>query len=42
MSDILYVTGTVAFFSLMLAYVSLCARLGRNSENDTVSSETRP
>lgn len=42
MSDILYVTGTVAFFGLMLAYVSFCERLGKSNEADTVKSETRP
>ena len=27
--DFAYVAGTIAFFALMLAYVSFCARLGK-------------
>ena len=29
MLDLAYVAGTIAFFALMLAYVSFCARLGK-------------
>ena len=27
--DFVYVAGTIAFFAIMLAYVSFCARLGK-------------
>ncbi len=31
--DLAYVVGTIAFFALMLAYVSFCARLGKPESN---------
>jgi hypothetical protein len=41
MIDLLYVVGTLAFFALMLAYVAFCERIGRASDADTASTETR-
>jgi hypothetical protein len=32
MLDLIYVLGTVGFFAAMLAYVTLCDRLGRIAE----------
>jgi hypothetical protein len=34
MLDIAYVTGTIVFFALMLAYVRGCAALGKESEQE--------
>ena len=34
--DLLYITGTLAFFAAMLAYVRGCERLGRGSRPGTV------
>ncbi|MEP6729394.1 MAG: hypothetical protein ABJE10_02095 [bacterium] len=42
MLDVLYVLGTIAFFALMLAYVAGCERLGRMSDADVVTKESRP
>ncbi|MDB4874852.1 MAG: hypothetical protein JWM41_1298 [Gemmatimonadetes bacterium] len=33
MIDLIYVGGTVAFFALMLAYVRVCAAMGRGAES---------
>jgi len=41
MTDFLYVIGTIGFFALMLGYVVVCERLGRASDDDTVTAETR-
>jgi len=35
MGDVLYVTGTIVFFVLMLAYVRGCARLGRDARDES-------
>lgn len=42
MVDLLYITGTLAFFALMLAYVAGCARLGRSGRDIGSSDEPRP
>ena len=42
MRDLLYILGTVAFFGLMLGYVSFCARIGRSDEAKAMAPETRP
>jgi hypothetical protein len=34
MLDLAYVTGTIVFFALMLAYVRGCAALGKESEQE--------
>ena len=34
MLDFLYVTATIGFFALMLAYVAACARLGRAVDDE--------
>jgi hypothetical protein len=34
MPDLLYVLGTIAFFTAMLAYVRGCARLGRSTDSE--------
>jgi hypothetical protein len=39
--DILYVTGSVAFFALMLAYVAGCERLGRVTDVESTTSGAR-
>lgn len=31
MLDVIYILGTVAFFALMLLYVRVCERLGRDA-----------
>jgi len=41
MLDVIYLLGTVAFFALMLAYVSFCERLGRSNETVAPVSELR-
>jgi hypothetical protein len=40
--DLLYLAGTVAFFGLMLAYVSGCERLGRAADRADGTEEQRP
>jgi hypothetical protein len=40
MFDVIYLLGTIAFFALMLAYVSLCERLGRTAAD--AGPEGRP
>jgi hypothetical protein len=42
MIDVLYVLGTVAFFGLMLGYVSFCERIGRSDDPNALAPETRP
>lgn len=42
MIDLAYVLGTVAFFALMLGYVTGCERLGRLPDADVDTKETRP
>ena len=42
MIDILYLLGTVAFFGLMLGYVSFCERIGQSDDAKTMAPETRP
>jgi hypothetical protein len=42
MVDVLYVIGTVAFFGLMLGYVSFCERIGKSSDVDVAPPEARP
>ena len=42
MIDLLYVFGTVAFFGLMLGYVSCCERIGEPEEAKAHAPETRP
>jgi hypothetical protein len=42
MIDLLYVLGTVAFFGLMLGYVSFCERMGQSEEAKALAPETRP
>ncbi len=32
MYDLLYITGTIAFFALMFAYVAGCQSLGRDAD----------
>ena len=39
MIDLIYVVGTVAFFALMLLYVSACERLGRTATAEIRASE---
>jgi hypothetical protein len=39
MLDLAYVAGTLAFFALMLGYVSFCARLGKPESG---AGDTRP
>jgi hypothetical protein len=34
MPDLLYLSGTIAFFAAMLAYVRGCARLGRRTDSE--------
>jgi hypothetical protein len=41
MIDFLYVTGTVAFFALMLGYLRVCERLGCPAAADTGRGDTR-
>lgn len=41
MIDILYVVGSILFFSLMLAYTAACSRLGRVGEVDRVWEDVR-
>lgn len=41
MLDAIYIASTIGFFALMLAYVAFCDRLGRASDADTVTTETR-
>lgn len=41
MLDLLYLSGTIAFFGLMLGYVAFCERLGRVDTGAT-AAETRP
>ena len=41
MLDLLYLLGTVAFFALMLSYVSFCARLAGAADANDAKSETR-
>jgi hypothetical protein len=42
MIDLIYITATIAFFGLMIAYVAGCARLGRAATEETTNEETRP
>jgi hypothetical protein len=42
MFDIVFLVATVAFFALMLGYVSLCERLGRSADATETSSSTTP
>jgi len=42
MIDLVYVAGTIAFFALMLGYVSLCANLGKSESPAVGSGELRP
>jgi|tagenome__1003787_1003787.scaffolds.fasta_scaffold17216381_2 hypothetical protein len=35
MNDIIYLSGTVAFYALMLGYVAFCDRLGRTHVADS-------
>jgi hypothetical protein len=42
MMDLLYFLGTVAFFGLMLGYVSFCERIGRSEEALALAPEQRP
>jgi hypothetical protein len=42
MLDIVFLGATVAFFALMLGYVSLCERLGRSADGTASSSSTTP
>lgn len=42
MIDVLYLLGTVAFFALMLAYVSFCEQLGRSNDATDAAPEARP
>jgi hypothetical protein len=42
MLDFLYILGTLAFFGLMLGYVSFCARIGQSYEAKDTVFETRP
>ena len=39
MIDLVYVLGTVAFFGLMLLYISGCDRLGRTADVERGSEE---
>ncbi|HEY4307537.1 MAG TPA: hypothetical protein VGM82_23890 [Gemmatimonadaceae bacterium] len=41
MIDFLYLAGTVAFFAIMLGYVSACARLGRAGSPEERGDEPR-
>lgn len=41
MLDFLYILGTLAFFGLMLGYVSFCARIGKADEANAGVQETR-
>ena len=41
MLDLLYILGTLAFFGLMLGYVSFCARIGNAGEEKVPTPETR-
>lgn len=41
MIDLLYVLGTVAFFGLMIGYVSFCARVGQSDDAISHAPETR-
>jgi len=41
MNDMLYLAGTIAFFALMLGYVSACARLGRTQGAKETDHESR-
>ena len=42
MLDLLYLAGTIAFFGLMLGYVSFCDRLGRSDAIDAIKPQARP
>jgi hypothetical protein len=42
MTDLLYLGGTVAFFTLMLAYVAGCRRLGSPAAGADGMPEQRP
>jgi hypothetical protein len=42
MYDVMYLLGSIAFFALMLAYVSGCERLGGSSAAGPTSSDGRP
>jgi hypothetical protein len=42
MTDLLYLLGTVAFFALMLGYVSFCERIARSDEARAPAPESRP
>jgi hypothetical protein len=42
MLDILYLLGTVAFFALMLGYVSFCERLARSGDAKNAATDVRP
>ena len=39
--DLLYLIGSIAFFTLMTAYVAACERLGEKSEEPSDTSEAR-
>lgn len=41
MLDMLYLLGTVAFFALMLGYVSFCERLAVPADTSGADSEKR-
>lgn len=41
MIDILYIVGSVLFFSLMLAYTAACNRLGRVSDATQAREDAR-
>lgn len=42
MLDVVYIVGTIAFFGLMLGYVSLCEKLGQSADESIAASESRP
>jgi hypothetical protein len=42
MLDLLYLSGTFAFFALMLAYVAGCQRLGASADVAASRDEARP
>lgn len=41
MLDLLYVTGTITFFALMLGYVRFCERLAGPDNSTSASTEKR-
>ena len=41
MLDSLYLLGTVAFFALMLGYVSFCEHLAGAADSSAANTETR-